>query len=223
MNEKTKAHCDNCQGDRNHEVLCVEETKWYDDETGLRGEDRYEMLKCGGCDRVILRHTSWFCEDPEPAVRLYPPSAFRREPLWMHEISGKGSRLARTLLREIYVGVRNDTNMIATMGVRALLEHVIVDQVGDQGTFFQNLDKFAQEGFISSKQKDFLAAVLEAGHATIHRAYQPSSDDLQTCIDIAESVLQTVYVHPDKAQGLTSRVPKRTKLGAPRRSSPTKK
>lgn len=212
MKKKTKAHCNNCQGERNHEILFEEQTYWSHDESGFCGKDLYEMLKCSGCDCIILRHTSWFSEDPGSVVTIYPPSAFRREPGWIDEMSGRSSDLVRTLLKEIYVGVQNDMKMIATMGVRALLEYVMVDSVGDQGAFTKNLKEFQGQGFISSKQEEILEAVLEAGHATIHRAYQPSYEDLHTCIDIAESVLQTVYVHPDKATELKSRVPKRIKV-----------
>lgn len=172
--------------------------------------DRYEMLKCCGCDRVLLRHMSWFMDDPEPTVRFYPPAMFRKEPAWSFSFR-ISPRLAfvHQLLREIYVGIQNDTKMTATMGVRALLEHVIIDKVGDQGTFSRNLTEFASKGFISEQQRSILEAVLEAGHATIHRSYQPSDEDLHTCVDIAESILQTLYVHPGKAARLAKRVPPR--------------
>lgn len=209
MNSKTKAHCNNCLGDRNHEILFTEKTRWLDEEYGVDGGDKYEMLKCAGCDRVMLRHTSWFSEEPEPSVSYYPPAMFRKEPNWLHNMKGKGSKLARGLLKELYVGIQNDMQMISTMGVRALLEYVMINSVGDQGTFGKNIAEFAKQGFISEKQREILAAVLEAGHATIHRAYQPSDEDLETCVDIAESVMQSVYVHPDRVAELTKRVPKR--------------
>lgn len=167
------------------------------------------MLKCAGCDSVILRHTSSFSEDPEPSVHFYPPAMSRKEPAWLVDMSGKSAALAKSLLKEIYVGVQNGMKMIATMGVRSLMEYVMIDSVGDQGTFGKNLTEFASKGFISDKQRDILDVVLEAGHATTHRAYQPSDQDLATCIDIAENVLQTVYVHPWKAAELKKRVPKR--------------
>ena len=170
------------------------------------------MLKCGGCDSVILRHTSCFSEDDEARVSYYPPSMFRNIPHWVNEMSRKNARYARRLLTEIYIGVQNDLKMIAAMGIRALMEYVMVDSVGDQGTFSKNLSEFEKRGFISGKQREILEVVLEAGHATIHRAYQPSDEDLTTCIDIAESVLQSVYVHPEKASDLKERVPKRAKI-----------
>lgn len=209
MNKTRKAHCNKCHGDRNHEILFIETTSWSDDKIGISGSDKYEMLKCRGCDRVIIRHTQWISELPEPFVYFYPPLMSRTEPAWIRDMRGRSARLARRLLREIYIGVQNNMRALATMGVRALMEYTMVDSVGDQGTFNKNLAEFERQGFISNKQRDILNIVLEAGHATTHRAYQPTDDDLAACIDIAESVMQNVYVHPHKAALLARRVPKR--------------
>jgi Tfp pilus assembly major pilin PilA len=70
----TRAHCNNCGGDRKHDVLHVESTCWEDNESHVEGGDRYEMLRCAGCEQVKLRHTSTFSEDDEPTVVYYPPS-----------------------------------------------------------------------------------------------------------------------------------------------------
>lgn len=209
MVKKTKAHCNTCLGDRNHEILFTEKTSWSVDEYGMQGDDRYDMLKCCGCDGITLRHTSASTEDPEPTVQYYPPAIFRQQPRWVWDLRGKESHRIRTLLKEIYVGVQNGMKMITTMGVRALVEYVMIESVGDKGSFRKNLTEFADKGFISDKQHEILNAVLEAGHATIHRAYEPSDKDLATCIDIVESMIQDIYVHPGKAAELARRVPKR--------------
>lgn len=211
MNKTTKAHCNECLGERNHNVLFVETVSWSDNESGFSGSDQYEMLKCGGCDSVILRHSSRFSEDhpADPSVHCYPPATYRKDPVWVFDMSGKGAQFARSLLKEIYIGMQNGMKMTAIMGIRSLMEYVMIDSVGDQGTFGKNLVEFANKGFISEKQKDILEIILEVGHATTHRAYKPSDADLATSVDIAESVLQTVYVHPEKAAELKERVPKR--------------
>jgi hypothetical protein len=51
--------------------------------------------------------------------------------------------------------------------------------------------------------------LLEAGHATIRRSYRPSDEDIKTCVDIIESVIRSIYVHPEQADELANRVPKR--------------
>lgn len=210
MSKKTTAHCNQCLGDRNHQILYTDGTSWSRDDS-ICGGDSYELLKCCGCDHVVLKHTSWCSEENEPSVCYYPPAMSRKEPQWMYHMSGKGCELAKSLLKEIYVGQQNRTRMIATMGVRALMEHVMISLVKDHGTFAKNLAEFVKRGFISEAQRNVLEKVLDAGHATIHRGYQPSDSDLITCIDIAESVLQNVYVHPKKATDLGRRVPRRRK------------
>ena len=207
---KSKAYCSECSGERNHDVLFVTKTDWSDDECSMSGGDDYEVLKCGGCDRVVLRHTSWSTEDQGQTVRFYPPPMFRKQPNWSLGFHlNSRTEFVRQLLNEIYVGIQNGSRMIATMGVRALLEHVMIDSVGDHGGFDKNLTKFKEDGYISERQLATLKEVLEAGHATMHRSYQPSDMDLRACVDIAESVLQTIYVHPGQAAALSKRVPKR--------------
>ncbi len=211
MNKKTKAHCNTCLGERNHEVLFAETTSWFHDEAGFGGRDQYEMLKCRGCDSVILRHSSWFSEDrpANASVHYYPPATCRKEPAWLLDMSGKGAQFARSLLGEIYIGMQNGMKMLTAMGIRSLMEYVMIDSVGDHESFGKNLAEFASKGFISQKQRSILDVVLDAGHAATHRSYKPTDADLATSVDIAETVIQTVYVHPDKAAELKERVPKR--------------
>lgn len=211
MSDITSAHCNNCLGDRKHEVLKKTSTRWSSDDYGMAGSDDYEMLKCRGCESVMMRHTSWSTEDPDATITCYPPAISRREPTWIYEISGSKARFLHALLHEVYAGMQNGLRMSSTMCVRALLECVIIDCVGDQGSFDKNLVAFTSGGYISDKQKVILGQVLEAGHAAIHRVYQPSERDISTCVDIAESVLQSVYVHPERAAELARRVPARKK------------
>ncbi len=95
------------------------------------------------------------------------------------------------------------------MGARALLEHVMVSKVGDQGTFVKNLDKFQAEGFLSQRQREIIEPILEAGHAAIHRGFDPSEEDVATVIEVTESLVETTYVHTEKASKLKTRVPGR--------------
>src|SRR5205814_6056464 len=60
-----KAHCNRCSGERNHFIIHVHEEEWSEDlgdQAWISGKDRYELLKCAGCNDVRLRHTNWFSE-----------------------------------------------------------------------------------------------------------------------------------------------------------------
>jgi len=113
------------------------------------------------------------------------------------------------LLQEIYVAIQNDSLRLAVMGIRALLEHVMIDKVSDRGTFQKNLDAFEEQGFVSKSQRTILESVLEAGHATIHRAFSPSRDELVALIDITENVIESIYLNELRAARIAGKVPPR--------------
>lgn len=217
-----KAHCNRCQRETNQEVLHTETFSWEEiieeQQVILSGTDIYEMLKCCGCDSIILRHTEYFCGNLDqqgnllPTFHYYPPATSRPEPQWLHElndINDDEKKINYDLLKEIYSSLHNNSRRLATMGIRALIEHIMIKKAGDKGSFAKNLDSFAAQGLISLSQEDILNTILEAGHATMHRAYSPSTEDLHTCMDITESIIASVYIHPEKAKILKTKIPKR--------------
>jgi hypothetical protein len=211
-----KAHCNRCGGDRNHEVLHSEKTSWEHEEYSIGGSYQYDTLKCLGCDSVKLRHTSWFSEDDTPTINFYPPAIFRPRPNWFNELLARLSsedEFVHKLLKEIYVAIQNNLPSLATMGIRSLLEKIMISKTGDQGSFLKNIVQFERLGYVSRVQRERLEAILEAGHATIHRAFSPETDDVITLVDITEHIVESVYLHDAKITELKKRVP-------PRKSKP---
>jgi hypothetical protein len=233
MNETSKpakivrAHCNGCLGEKNHQLLQTEETVFSesvnDGQYEIQCGTNYEMLKCMGCGSVALRATSWFSEEPmESRVRYYPPAISRRMPYWVSDIETKGDNtFIEDILREVYIALQNDSRRLATMGIRALLEHVMIDKIGDKGNFIANLNEFQKQGYVAPKQREILDVVLEVGHAAMHRSYNPSEDDLKSAIDIAENLIQTIYVHKKKAHKMKSTIPKRKRAKSTTPSSKT--
>lgn len=210
----TKAHCNNCGGDRNHEVLYTEKKEWSDDQYGVSGSNKYETLKCLGCENIKLRHTSWFSEDDGYKTTYFPPAIFRQRPSWLKNLWLElpiENDFVEPLLHEIYVAVQNNLPRLAAMGVRALIENVMISTSGDHGNFSKNILEFEKSGFVSRIQRERIEAILEAGHATMHRAFKPSNEDIVTLVDIAEHIIETVYLHESKVQELKKRVPLKQK------------
>ena len=116
------------------------------------------------------------------------------------------------LLQELYTGIGVRNWWLTMLGVRSLLEFVMVEKVGDNGSFVKNLEKFLEGGFISNIQLNALRPLIEAGHATTHRGYQPTAADVNVVMDILENVLESIYVTTAKAEML--KVPPREKPAA---------
>jgi hypothetical protein len=95
------------------------------------------------------------------------------------------------------------------MGVRALLEQVMIQKVGDLQGFNTKLDAFQNAGFISAIQRDAMRATLDVGDAAMHRAYVPTEKDLTLALDIVEGVLAPIYDHRTEAEKMADRVPSR--------------
>lgn len=215
--ETTKSFCNQCVGERNHAILHSETASGNDDDGSYHWKIQHETLKCLGCDTISLRRTTWdsnsYDEDgPVPDVAHFPPAVFRRQPAWLSELSNHylfdaDKEFITDLIHELYICIQNDCRRSAAMAVRALLEQVMIDKVGDQGTFAKNISAFHAKGFISTTQQEFLQTVIEAGHATMHRAFKPSQQDLIALINITESVVESAYINEHRAAELKKRIP----------------
>ena len=205
---------------RSHDVLHEEKTSWDEevhDGIYIGGSDTYEMVKCRGCEHVSVRHTSVFSEnidqngDPISDVQYFPPAIFRAKPRWHAEawkvfgLFQQSSVIA--LLDEIYIALHNNLRSLAAMGIRALIEHVMIEKVGDKGSFSDNLKEFCTQGYISRIQLDALNPLIEAGHAAMHRGYNPAPEELAMLMDIIESVIESIYFNEHRANKIKEKVP----------------
>jgi len=91
------------------------------------------------------------------------------------------------------------------------MDMLIVEKVGDAGTFKQKLKKLQDAGFVGAKNVEVLDAALDAGSAAAHRGHAPKPSDVNAVMDIVENLLHAVYVLPGMAQGLKKTTPSRPK------------
>lgn len=222
--KKLKAQCNKCLGETNHILLHQEDQNWEEwitRDQSIYGCNTFRMVKCCGCDSIKLMHQDWMseiCDDdgnPIQSVNYYPPAISKAKPKWLSNFLSpfepKELNFIGELFGEIYSALHNDSRRLAVMGIRALIEHLMIKEIGDQGSFKKNLDSFQSAGFLSGKQKGMIEPILEAGHAAMHRGYDPNPEDVLTVVEITESLVETIYIHSTKADRLNKNVPKREK------------
>ena len=223
MTNKTKSYCNKCTGHRNHEVLHRENTSWEEhiaDEYTIYGDDVYEMVKCCGCEKISFCHQSRFSEDIDVkgdlriSTNYYPAAIYRKKPKWINDLLSPldlNDSFVSDVIDEIYIALQNNSHRLAVLGIRALIEHIMIDNIGDNGSFSKNLNKFQSEGFISKLQRNSLEPIIEVGHATMHRAFSPSEKDLIILIDVTESIIESIYINEQRAKKISKKIPKRAK------------
>lgn len=177
------------------------------------------MLRCAGCGSVSLAEKLQYKFEDKPTWKYYPSPISRKLPSWASGLSlwaldeDDPEAQIGELLEEIYQAVNGGQHRLAAMGVRALLDLVMVHKVGDVGSFEQKLDLFQTKGFLSLIQRDAIRETLEFGHAVMHRGFKPQASELSTALDIVEGVLASIYSHAEAASSLAKRIPARKRRG----------
>ncbi len=216
-----KAHCNRCLGETHHFVVASKKQDYNeelpDGSCGYWETTLYEMLECCGCESITLRSTYRWIGDPDTVVTYYPPAVTRPRPKWF-PLSLNLIHQARltSLFNEVYAALHAGSNCLAMMGARALIDLVMVDKVGDQGSFPEKLAAMERAGHISGTNRRYLQSAIEAGSAAAHRGHRPDDKDVNRVMDIVENLVQAAYVLPAAAEALHENTPSRP----PRASTP---
>ncbi len=216
--EKLKSQCNSCHAQTLHNVLFEKKdrgSEQIDEDFSIEWGVTWRVIQCRGCESVSMKRAAWNSEAtdehgrPEIEVTYFPPRIFRDFPAWLRNdiFAAPCPDEVEELMKELYIALQNDCNAASTMLMRAIFEHTMIDKAGDHGTFTRNLSKFEELGFIGKKHAEVVASMLEAGHASIHRAFIPKKSDIVTLVDILEGVLEVVYVQVPKAAELKNRIP----------------
>lgn len=204
-----------------HRVLSSVERKGYHEvspEFGISWENTYEILECQECQNVTFRkrhwndEAQWSHDKKDYQDSYYPPIVSRPKPPWFKKLDER----FQEILEEVYIALDANTRFLAAFGARTALDMLIVDQIGDVGTFKDKLNKLEADGYIDSTERELLDAVTEAGNAAAHRGFAPDEKLLNSVIDILESLFDKFYIKPErdkelleKARVLKSKIPKR--------------
>jgi hypothetical protein len=168
----------------------------------------------------MAHHWRWDgCDEFES--QYYPPPISRKQPSWAQQwlsavqaddsTMGAKHRYLGGLYQEIYEALIGGQTRLAVMGIRAFLEQLMISKVGDNKSFENNLNAFYRNGYISLVQRDQMDAILDAGHAVIHRFHKPNEQELSTALDIAEGIFAAINIHGDAALKVADRVPPKPK------------
>ncbi len=213
--------CNECLREMKHLVLSSVKRSGVHEvapEFSFSWENIYQVLECQECSNVTLRvrhwnsEAQWSHDQKDYKDSYYPPIVSRPKPVWFEKLETK----FQEVLQEVYIALDANSRFLAAFGARTALDMLIVDKIGDKGSFKNKLNKLESEGFIDSTEKELLDAVLEAGNAAAHRGYAPDENLLNSVIDILESLFDRLYFKPSrdkellqKAKELKGKIPKR--------------
>jgi hypothetical protein len=209
-----KAYCRNCGGPRNCDVR-GSHTVGESDEGGWT-ELVWRILQCRGCDYEFVQTVEtgsghYFAVstpdggmeyEPGEVLEYWPAISARKPPDWFARgvIEGVDWFTGRHLneaLGEVYGALDNDLKVLAAIGVRTCFD-VASETLGvDAGlSFKEKLDTLLSDGRILAADRDKLEVAVEAGHASAHRGWKPSREELATITTILEQFIFDTFVRP---------------------------
>ena len=198
MKKKIKKYCYRCNSETNQSVNLTDvefgtrEIFSSSGDSGWLVEQReWIVAKCMGCEavNVKIRTTHIGKNDFKNVVseEEFPNRVSRMPSPWIFSLNKERIEL----LSEIYKAFNSSSYRLAAMGIRALLDMLMTDAIGDIGPFSQKIDQFEKEGFINKLQKNMINTAVIAGSASMHRGYKPDKKTLNDLLDMAEHLMQT--------------------------------
>ena len=131
----------------------------------------------------------------------------RQKPDWFDRLPPS----QKTLIDEIYLALSQGLRALPCMGIRAVVDMLCVELLGNEGSFQEKTKQLFRGGHILEKEKIALDAVIEAGHASAHRGHVPSQDDLTAILDITEQLLHRHHIQPETVKRLAANTPPKPK------------
>lgn len=220
--DSMKTHCPYCDAVTNCKVLDIHDDIYdgpYWDETTTYA------LKCCGCEKAFIFVSHVYedsvCDDDGniiPDEKTYPKAptsqhhTFRGDlEFGIDEDYNKGN-FASDLYREISNAINADALIIATLGMRSLIDTACQIKLNPPSAtnsekqktrgFAQNLEDLYSKGHITVNQKEILSDILELGHGATHRQTQASRKKVLIAIRIIEGILDSLFTMPKLGEEL---------------------
>lgn len=170
--------------------------------------------------RVLSEYYEWHFVNPKSQIdslENFFPSGVENKSFFFEENAHSGKPdwyeflgdTQKALLLEIDNALNNRLEALPTIGLRTLLETIMVEKIGDIGSFTKKVKRFTEEGYITPKMSEALSYVLDAGNASAHRAYFPSRDDLMTCVELVKHLMHGIYILRPQVEKVADNTPKR--------------
>lgn len=216
MSQSERIFCNECGREQQHKVAASHERSNPEDGVGITRTA--EILECGGCGYTILRRKVHFSEfqyqpgDLDPDPEYVPGPSLRQEPVWLASLSPN----MRAAFSETVRAINYEMPYLAAVGVRTVLDMILVSKVGDSGGFKAKLRQLEKDSHVTASERGRLDVLAEVGNAAAHRGFRASIEDLCIMIDILEGVVQKLYIDPEKDKELSDHA-KRIGAGVPPR------
>ena len=208
-----KARCPSCDGSRNCKIEGHFKKTESDGEVDFWTD--YYLLVCQGCNSIFFqiehrnskevhsgldfngryfhKYISTIKTWPSPLKRLIPERFKKYE----DHIYYNYSKLLGRMLEEVYEAYDKDLLILASVGIRTCFDIVSTSLGIDPNlSFAKKLEKLRDGGYVTQDEMDILTVLVEAGNASAHRGWSPTSQDVNILLNILDNFIENTIIKP---------------------------
>lgn len=198
IGDKVKTSCENCKGQRNHEIMAVIETKGDPDDYHYYQYDC--IVKCCGCDyisflsRFVDLEAGGFESDGtwtnvETDTRY--PYVF--ETIQDIEDFDLVPEIVSKIYKETKAAIQSKSFIIAGAGMRAIIEAICNDQKITGKDLKTRINKLVTLGLVSKEDAKRLHAIRFLGNDSVHDIKPAKKEALAISLRIVNHIIETLY------------------------------
>jgi len=210
-NKEYKLACVKCDGETYHKVLHSVHIHESDNEIDIWQD--YEIVCCQGCREISFRSNSLCSEDIDFDPDTGEQTLQEDVELYPNRIAGRKQVKDMYLLPTEVLNIYKEThgalcarlNILAGIGIRALVEAVCREKKATAGNLEGKIDDLILKGVLTKEEADALHSTRILGNRSAHEIIAASDAELDIAIDIVENLIKTVYVIPQKAKRLNGK------------------
>lgn len=199
---RKRLHCGQCERFTIHNLEARCSGNWSIPEIGEGGGEHYSIYRCGACDAICYETVSWdsfdyeLDEDNEPfhsmhAVQYPAPVSAH----FCFNTEAVPAQLA-SILNEMLYALAGSKMVLATIGLRLVLEFIVNDNKCAGGNLAKKIDSLRTKDHIDDDQKEMLHRIRELGNEGAHDAKGMNANELIAGMSIIEGLLEKLYNGP---------------------------
>lgn len=204
--EKRKLICKECNRETSHLVLatCQEDGSQIFNSNPFFSIDTkqlHQIIQCQGCENVSFRvhHSEERCEDGINPTRIETEKYY---PARVDGLKALDSYLLPLNVQGIYqetiLAIENEQNILAGIGVRALVETICKDLAASGKDLGQKINYLESQSVVTKNDASTLHKLRVLGNLAAHEVAKHDREQLSLAIQIIEHMLHGTYIIPNK-------------------------
>ena len=182
--DKSKVDCQDCNKLTQHSLL------YSADMPDVEWSEKYQIVQCMKCDNLSFRRILF--KNNKEEIDLYPSRIEGRKKISLEYIPP----IIEQIYGEIYLALSSKMLIIATTGMRTIIELICKDQNSKAKNLKDKIDELVKMHLLTIKNANNLHKLRDFGNDAAHEASVQSENTLFKCMDIIEHLLKDIY-YPD--------------------------